>query len=242
MIWGFNTKNADCPEKRCWDCIFLVQCRLLSDLIPKQMHSLVYLKSSLPWRVQHFVGTPVSCMLEMSALKWQAWCCTPAGWHFFYKEVMQHMCNPLWLISHQCWLNHTSTYKSSDWLQKQESIKHCLSQTRSSWYISYSSICGESWSYTAHFLSKYITQLHVNKDTGQYLRESASHQQVALLCQITPHTHNRGWALESRSVLKRSYFIFHGWRLHGALKHCEWRLEVCDRQWKLWGRWRVQVH
>lgn len=54
----------------------------------------------------------------------------------FHKEVVQHMCNPLWLIPHQHWLNHTSAYKSSDWLQKQESIKkHCLSQTRGSWYI-----------------------------------------------------------------------------------------------------------
>lgn len=98
-------------------------------------------------------------------------------------------------------------------------------------FVSRLSIPGESWRYIARFLSKYTTQLHVNKDMGQYLRECASHQQVALHCQITPHTHKRGWTLKSHSCSGRdlswkshtSHSVAGGYMAHSRVACGGWR-------------------
>lgn len=141
------------------------------------------------------------------------------------------MCNPLWLISHQHWLNHTSAYKSSDWLQKQESIKkHCLSQTCGSWYICFLFI-HPCWKLNVHCTLPIKIHHPAACDPGHgavpergcfppascpALSDHPRHPQQGLSMGV-PLIQRKG------SVLERSCFTFWGCRLHGALKGYVWR-------------------
>lgn len=187
-----QSEDDNCAKKHCWDCIFSVQCRLLSDLSPKQMWSLGYLKSSLSQRVQHFAETPVTCILEIPVLKSWAGCHTLAV-NTFYKEVVQHMCNPLWLTSHQCCLNHTLACTLSDWPREQESIKHHPSQARGSSYICFLSL-HPWWKLKVNCMLSLTTHHSVACEHGALSEGEVfppAGTQVVPWCQITPCTHDK---------------------------------------------------
>lgn len=151
-----------------------------------------------------------------------------------YKEVVEHVCNPLWLISHWRWLNHTATYKSSDLLQKQESIKHCLSHTRQL-YICFLFV--HPW-WKLKVYRTLPTKIHhpAAREQGHGAVSEGEWFPAAsfLHCQMTPLAHNRGCALEScwssgKALSWKghtSYSVAAGYPIHSRAACGGWRCEA----------------